>query len=134
VTGRREHLTVFGDDYNTVDGTPVRDYIHVMDLADGHTAALRRVLKDPMDTGCEHYNLGTGVGSSVLQVVQACERAIGRPVPCKVAPRRAGDAEAVYAGTALAEKALHWKARYGLDDMMTHMWAWMQQNPNGYAT
>jgi UDP-glucose 4-epimerase len=71
VTGRREHLTVFGDDYNTVDGTPVRDYIHVMDLADGHTSALRRVLKDPMDTGCEHYNLGTGVGSSVLQASTA---------------------------------------------------------------
>uniref|UniRef100_A0A061S7J8 UDP-glucose 4-epimerase n=1 Tax=Tetraselmis sp. GSL018 TaxID=582737 RepID=A0A061S7J8_9CHLO len=137
VSGRREALTVFGTDYNTVDGTPVRDYIHVMDLAEGHTAALRKVLFGPWkdsDPGCVHYNLGTGVGSSVLQVIKACERACGRSIPYVLADRRPGDAEIVYAATGLAERELDWTARYNLDDMCTHMWAWMQQNPNGYAS
>mmetsp|Transcript_11810 Transcript_11810/g.30281 ORF Transcript_11810/g.30281 Transcript_11810/m.30281 type:complete len:368 (-) Transcript_11810:320-1423(-) len=134
VTGRRPALTVFGDDYDTVDGTPVRDYIHVMDLAEGHVAALRRAMSAAPDAKpCEHYNLGTGVGSSVLQVLAACERAVGRPIPHKLAPRRPGDAGAVYASTGAAEKALGWKARFTLDDMCTHMWAWMQANPHGYG-
>ncbi len=81
---------------------------------------------------CVHYNLGTGVGSSVLQVIQACERACGKPIPHTFADRRPGDAMSVFAGTDLAEKELGWKAKYNLDDMCVHMWAWMQQNPNGY--
>lgn len=92
---------------------------------------MRKVMADGAN-GCAHYNLGTGVGSSVLQVLQACERAFGQPIAHTVEERRPGDAEAVWAGTELAEKELGWKAKYNLDDMCDHMWVWMQKNPNGY--
>ena len=113
--GRRAELSIFGSDYATVDGTGVRDYIHVMDLAEGHMAALRKLLAssagDGGGLGCVPYNLGTGTGTSVLQIVTAFGEACGKPIPYKLAPRRPGDAASCYASPALAEEALGWKAR-----------------------
>ncbi|XP_028774725.1 UDP-glucose 4-epimerase GEPI48 [Neltuma alba] len=128
--GRRPALTVFGNDYNTVDGTGVRDYIHVVDLADGHIAALRK-LKDP-DIGCEVYNLGTGKGTSVLEMVRAFEKASGKKIPLVMAGRRPGDAEIVYASTEKAERELKWKAKYGIEEMCRDQWNWASKNPFGY--
>ncbi|KAG7615546.1 NAD(P)-binding domain [Arabidopsis thaliana x Arabidopsis arenosa] len=105
--GRRPHLTVFGNDYNTKDGTGVRDYIHVIDLADGHIAALRKL--EDCKIGCEVYNLGTGNGTSVLEMVDAFEKASGKKIPLVIAGRRPGDAEVVYASTERAESELNWK-------------------------
>ncbi|CAD5327544.1 unnamed protein product [Arabidopsis thaliana] len=105
--GRRPHLTVFGNDYNTKDGTGVRDYIHVIDLADGHIAALRKL--EDCKIGCEVYNLGTGNGTSVLEMVDAFEKASGKKIPLVIAGRRPGDAEVVYASTEIAESELNWK-------------------------
>ena len=130
--GRREKLTVFGSDYATADGTGVRDYIHVMDLADGHVAALRKAFATP-DLGCVPYNLGTGTGTSVLQMVKAFEKASGKPVPYALAPRRPGDVAACYAATALAEKELGWKATRDVDQMCKDQWAWASANPYGYG-
>ncbi|TSS85061.1 UDP-glucose 4-epimerase [Bagarius yarrelli] len=112
--GRRKHLNVFGNDYNTIDGTGVRDYIHVVDLAKGHIAALKK-LKD--DCGCKVYNLGTGTGYSVLQMVKAMEKASGREIAYEIAPRRGGDIASCYADPHLAEKELGWKADFGLERM-----------------
>jgi len=128
--GTLQYLRVFGDDYDTPDGTGVRDYIHVMDLADGHVAALRHLL----DGGASHtVNLGTGRGTSVLDVVRAFESASGRKVPYRVEPRRPGDVAACYADAALAERLLGWRARLSLRDMCEHSWAWQRDNPRGYA-
>jgi len=129
--GRRPELSVFGDDYDTVDGTGVRDYIHVMDLAEGHVAALKKIMNTP-DLGCVVYNLGTGKGTSVLEMVKSFEAASGNPVPYKIVPRREGDAPAVWALTETAEKELGWKAKYTIKEMCEHQWNWAKNNPNGY--
>ncbi|KAK7366538.1 hypothetical protein VNO80_08531 [Phaseolus coccineus] len=129
--GRRPALTVFGNDYNTVDGTGVRDYIHVVDLADGHIAALLKL--DEPSIGCEVYNLGTGKGTSVLEMVRAFETASGKKIPLVMAGRRPGDAEIVYASTKKAERELKWKAKYGIDEMCRDQWNWASKNPYGYV-
>ncbi|KAM8833647.1 UDP-glucose 4-epimerase isoform 1-T1 [Synchiropus picturatus] len=128
--GRREHLNVFGDDYDTVDGTGVRDYIHVVDLAKGHIAALKK-LKD--NCGCKVYNLGTGHGYSVLQMVSAMEKASGKKIPYKVTSRRDGDVASCYANPCLAEKELGWKAQYDLEVMCADLWRWQSKNPTGFS-
>ncbi|XP_023614106.1 UDP-glucose 4-epimerase isoform X3 [Myotis lucifugus] len=128
--GRREALNVFGNDYDTEDGTGVRDYIHVVDLAKGHIAALRK-LKD--QCGCRIYNLGTGTGYSVLQMVQAMEKASGRKIPYKVVARREGDVAACYANPSLALQELGWTAALGLDRMCEDLWRWQKQNPSGFG-
>lgn len=128
--GRRPTLTVFGNDYATADGTCVRDYLHVMDLAEGHVSALDR-LTEP---GTHIYNLGTGKGLSVLQMVEAFERISERPIPFHFAPRREGDLASFWADPSKAEKELGWKARRGLDEMVADTWRWQRQNPHGYRT
>jgi UDP-glucose 4-epimerase len=128
--GRRPRLQVFGNDYPTPDGTGVRDYIHVMDLAAGHVAALRRLLEAP---GSFTVNLGTGVGHSVLEVVRAYERASGRPVPYELVPRRPGDVAACYADPQRARELLGWRAERNLDAMCADSWRWQQMNPNGFS-
>ena len=127
--GRRDAVHVFGDDYDTPDGTGVRDYIHVMDLAAGHVAALAW-----MDgrTGCEVFNLGTGKGSSVLDVVRAFSVACGKDLPYVVEPRRAGDVTANWADCTKAREEMGWEARYDLADMCRDSWNWQSHNPNGY--
>jgi len=130
--GRLPQLQVFGDDYDTVDGTGVRDYIHVVDLARGHLAALEKQRREGTEDGCYTYNLGTGRGSSVLEIVRAFERASGRQVPYKIAPRRPGDIAECYADPALAEKELGWKAEYDLERMVEDTWRWQSRNPDGY--
>jgi UDP-glucose 4-epimerase len=127
--GRREQLTVFGNDYPTQDGTGVRDYIHVMDLAEGHVKALAW-LQD--QSGAHVFNLGTGRGYSVLEVVKAFEFASGCPVKYCIAPRRAGDIAEVYADSAKAERELDWKAERNIEDMCRDAWNWQKQNPLGY--
>lgn len=128
---RRPELTVFGNDYQTKDGTGVRDYIHVMDLSDGHTAALDKLFKTK-DLGCEVYNLGTGQGTSVLEMVAAFEKASGKKIPLRIADRRPGDVETVYASTEKAERELNWKAKYGVEEMCRDQWNWASKNPWGY--
>ena len=128
--GRREYLTVFGDDYDTPDGTGVRDYIHVMDLAEGHVAAVEYAEKF---TGCDAINLGTGIGYSVLDMVKAFEEANGIKVPYKIGPRRPGDIATVYSNPEKAEKVLGWKAKRTLVDMCRDLWTWQSNNPNGYG-
>ncbi|KAJ1386087.1 UDP-glucose 4-epimerase [Sesbania bispinosa] len=130
--GRRPALTVFGNDYNTTDGTGVRDYIHVVDLADGHIAALLKL--EDSDIGCEVYNLGTGKGTSVLEMVRAFEQASGKKIPLVMAGRRPGDAEMVYASTKKAERELKWKAKYGVAEMCRDQWNWASKNPYGYES
>ncbi len=127
--GKLAALRVFGDDYPTPDGTGVRDYIHVMDLASGHVAALKRLEDAP---GVYTYNLGTGVGYSVLDVLHAFEQACGKTLPYNVTPRRAGDIAMCYADPAKAATELHWKARYGIEKMCADSWNWQKNNPNGY--
>ena len=122
-TGQRPHLNIFGNDYDTPDGTGVRDYIHVMDLAHGHLAALNWL---PAHPGCEAFNLGTGQGTSVLQMVQAFETASQRPIPYQIQPRRAGDVATCYASTSKASQTLQWQAQQTLQDMCTSTWAWQQ--------
>ncbi|XP_059276344.1 UDP-glucose 4-epimerase GEPI48-like isoform X2 [Lycium ferocissimum] len=128
--GRRKELTVYGTDYKTKDGTGVRDYIHVVDLADGHIAALQK-LSDP-SIGCEVYNLGTGKGTSVFEMVAAFEKASGKKIPLVMSGRRPGDAEIVYAATEKAERELKWKAKYGIEEMCRDQWNWAKKNPYGY--
>jgi UDP-glucose 4-epimerase len=128
--GRREKLTVFGDDYDTHDGTGVRDYIHVEDLAAGHLAALKKL--DATSTGCFTYNLGTGTGYSVLDMVKAMEKASGKSIPYTVGPRRPGDLASVYCNPVKAKEELGWTAKLGLDEMCSHAWNWQSNNPNGY--
>lgn len=128
--GRLERLNVFGNDYNTPDGTGVRDYIHVTDLAYGHVKALEYT---ETHTGCEAVNLGTGCGYSVLQVKDAFEKASGVTIPFVIGPRRPGDPDAVFANVEKAEKLLGWKAEKNLDDMCRDTWNWQKNNPNGYG-
>jgi UDP-glucose 4-epimerase len=127
--GRLPKLRVFGNDYETVDGTGVRDYIHVMDLADGHVAALVYLLeKDRSIT----VNLGTGRGNSVLELIAAFERVTGINIPREIALRRPGDVASCYADASLAKRELGWQARFGIDDMCRDAWAWQKANPEGY--
>lgn len=129
--GQLEYLRVFGSDYDTADGTGVRDYIHVVDLAEGHVAALRHLLAG----GASHtVNLGTGQGSSVLEVVHTFEAASGRAVPYRMEPRRAGDVAACYADVSLAHRLLGWRARHTLHDMCAHAWGWQRDNPTGFSS
>lgn len=126
--GKLECLNVCGNDYPTTDGTGVRDYIHVVDLALGHIKALDRLLKVK---GCEVYNLGTGKGYSVLDVVKAFEKASGIKINYRIAPRRAGDVACCYADATKAKEVLGWQAQYDIDDMCADSWRWQSQNPNG---
>lgn len=127
--GRREFLSVFGGDYPTPDGTGVRDYIHVMDLSDGHLAALKHV---GSKQGLHIYNLGTGNGNSVLEMVNAFEKASGKKVPYKIVDRRPGDIAECWADPAKAEADLHWKATRSLEQMTEDTWRWQSNNPQGY--
>jgi len=122
--GLREQLSVFGDDYPTVDGTCVRDYIHVFDIAKAHVVALERLLDGKNETNYEFFNLGTGKGSSVLEVVKSFEKVSGEKLNYKIAPRRSGDVIAVYADTTKANEVLGWKAELTLDDAMAAAWKW----------
>lgn len=128
--GQREFLSVFGDDYDTIDGTGVRDYIHVVDLAKGHVKALQAMSKIE---GAKAVNLGTGNGYSVLQMVQSFAKVNGVEVPYKIAPRREGDVASCYANAHLAGSLLGWQAEKTLDDMMQDTWRWQSQNPKGFA-
>ena len=127
--GKLECLGVFGDDYDTPDGTGVRDYIHVVDLARGHVKAIQK-LSDK--EGVSIYNLGTGNGYSVLQVVHAFEKACGHPIKYEIKPRRPGDIAQCYCAPEKAKKELGWEAEYGIEDMCADSWRWQSQNPNGY--
>lgn len=127
--GRRERLTVFGDDYDTPDGTGVRDYIHVVDLAEGHLCAIRYA---QAHTGCEVFNLGTGRGVSVLEMVHTFSEVNNVPVPYVIGPRRAGDLATVYADPAKAKQVLGWEAKKTLADMCRDSWRWQTRNPSGY--
>jgi len=124
VAGIRKELTVFGDDYNTTDGTCIRDYIHVMDLAEAHVFAINRLIKGEQKESFEVFNIGTGNGSSVLEVIHAFEKANGIPVPHKIGPRRAGDVVQVWAETTKVEHVLGWKAKRNLETMLKDAWNW----------
>jgi len=128
--GRRKELSVFGNDYDTPDGTGVRDYLHVVDLAKGHVAAIAYLAEH---TGTSVFNLGTGCGTSVLEMVHAFERACGAPIPYRFAERRAGDLALLYADPAKSERELHWRAERTIDDMCRDSWNWQSHNPNGYG-
>jgi UDP-glucose 4-epimerase len=127
--GKREQLQVFGNDYPTVDGTGVRDYIHVVDLANGHLKALEKVTSS---TGVEAYNLGTGTGYSVLEIVAAFEKSAGVEIPYKIVDRRPGDIAVCYADPAKAKNELGWTAERGIEDMCRDSWKWQKNNPNGF--
>lgn len=127
--GKLPCLGVFGDDYDTPDGTGVRDYIHVVDLARGHVKAIDKLKEKP---GVKIYNLGTGKGYSVLDVVKAFEKACGHQIAYEMKPRRAGDIATCYADASLAKKELGWEAEYGIDEMCADSWRWQSMNPNGY--
>lgn len=127
--GQLEVLSVFGDDYDTPDGTGVRDYIHVVDLAKGHVKALEKLAQNP---GLVTYNLGTGNGYSVLDLVKAFSKASGREVPYKIVDRRPGDVAKCYADPTKAQEELGWKASFGIDEMCEDSWRWQSQNPKGY--
>ena len=128
--GKLEKLSVFGDDYETEDGTGVRDYIHVVDLAKGHLKALDVLKNDP---GVVVYNLGTGNGYSVLQIVKAFEKAAGKPIPYQISDRRPGDIAACFADPAKAKAELGWVAANGIEEMCADGWRWQSQNPNGFT-
>lgn len=127
--GKLPELKVFGDDYNTPDGTGVRDYIHVVDLAVGHIKAIEKLEGNP---GLVIYNLGTGKGYSVLEMVEAFKKASGREIPYKIVERRPGDIAACYADPSFARKELGWEAVKNIDDMCADMWRWQSQNPDGF--
>lgn len=129
--GKLKELQIFGDDYPTIDGTGVRDYIHVVDLARGHVKALQKMLNS--SKGCYVYNLGAGKGSSVLEVIAAFENASDKKIPYKIAPRREGDLAEYYADASLALKELGWKTELDLDAMVKDTWHWQSSNPNGYS-
>jgi UDP-glucose 4-epimerase len=131
--GRLPQLNVFGNDYPTIDGTGVRDYIHVVDLALGHLKAIEKIEAEPK-LGLKVYNLGTGNGYSVLQIVKAFEKASSRPVPYKIQPRRPGDVAECWADPALALKELGWKAVRGIEEMCEDAWRWQNKNPYGYKS
>ncbi|WFP96854.1 UDP-glucose 4-epimerase GalE [Acinetobacter sp. ANC 7201] len=127
--GRREKLSIFGNDYDTIDGTGVRDYIHVVDLANAHLCALNNRLNAQ---GCRAWNIGTGNGCSVLEIKNTFEKVNGIEIPFEFAPRRAGDVATSFADNARAVKELGWTPKFALEDMLAHSWNWQKQNPNGY--
>lgn len=127
--GKLECLGVFGNDYDTPDGTGVRDYIHVVDLAVGHVKAIDKIMENP---GVKVYNLGTGKGYSVLEIVKAFSKACGHDVPYVIKDRRPGDIAICYADASLVKKELGWEAQYGIDEMCADLWRWQSMNPNGY--
>ena len=129
--GKLERLRVFGDDYPTADGTGVRDYIHVVDLAEGHVKAIDALQREPAGQVLT-VNLGTGTGYSVLEMVKAFEKASGRPVAYEIVARRPGDIAACYADPSYAADKIQWRARYGIDEMCRDAWNWQSNNPNGY--
>ncbi len=129
--GKRDKLAVFGDDYDTVDGTGVRDYIHVEDLAAGHVAALEELTRT--DKSVNTWNLGSGHGTSVLEMLHAFERAVGRELPYEVVPRRPGDVASSYADASRANAELGWRTEKSIDDMAVDAWRWQSQNPQGFA-
>lgn len=126
--GKLQSVGVFGDDYDTPDGTGVRDYIHVVDLARGHVAALQH-----MKAGASIYNLGTGSGTSVLEIIKAFSKACGRDLPYEINPRRAGDIAACYADCSKAERELGWRAELSIEQACADSWRWQSQNPNGFS-
>lgn len=128
--GKLKEVGVFGDDYDTPDGTGVRDYIHVVDLAVGHVKALEKMTSS--ESLVRVYNLGTGQGFSVLQMIEAFSKACGKPIPYSIKPRRPGDIAECYADAALAKKELGWEAERGIDEMCEDSWRWQSKNPNGY--
>ncbi|MBR3360758.1 MAG: UDP-glucose 4-epimerase GalE [Lachnospiraceae bacterium] len=130
--GKLEKVSVFGNDYDTPDGTGVRDYIHVVDLAKGHIKAIEKIEKEGQ-VGCKTYNLGTGTGYSVLDIIRAFGEACGKEIPYVITGRRDGDVDTVYADPALAAKELGWKAEYDLQKMCADTWRWQSQNPDGYG-
>jgi len=127
--GKLESVGVFGKDYATPDGTGVRDYIHVIDLAQGHVKAVDKIIDNP---GVKIYNLGTGNGYSVLEVIKAFEKACGKEIPYVIKSRRPGDIASCYADASLAKEELGWEAKYGIDEMCEDLWRWQSMNPNGY--
>ena len=129
--GRREKLSIFGHDYDTVDGTGVRDYIHVVDLASAHLCALNNRL---VSQGCRAWNIGTGNGISVLQVKNTFEQVNGVAVPFELVPRREGDVATCFVDNARALQELDWTPQYGLKDMLADSWKWQKQNPQGYGS
>ena len=130
VIGIRESLAVYGNDYPTPDGTGVRDYIHVVDLADGHVKALNKIKEN---CGVKIYNLGTGIGYSVLDIVKAYEKACGKEIPYTIKDRRPGDIATCYADATKAKEELGWEAKRDLLEMCEDSWRWQSNNPNGYA-
>ena len=128
--GKLDKLHVFGDDYPTPDGTGVRDYIHVVDLARGHLAAIEKLLQAP---GLVTYNLGTGNGYSVLEVLKAFEKACGKPIPYVVDPRRPGDIAECWADPTKAKEELGWEAQFGIEKMCEDAWNWQSKNPDGFG-
>ena len=127
--GQLPHVNVFGNDYPTPDGTGVRDYIHVVDLAEGHVKAIKKVEENP---GVKVYNLGTGIGYSVLDVINNVSKAVGKEIPYVITDRRAGDIAECYADPTLAKEELGWVAKNGIKEMCEDSWNWQQKNPNGY--
>ncbi len=127
--GKLDKLSVFGADYKTPDGTGIRDYIHVVDLARGHIAALDKIKSNP---GVEIYNLGTGQGYSVLEIVKVFEKVSGVKIPYEIVGRRSGDVPVSFADPSRANKDLGWKAELGLEDMCADVWRWQSMNPDGY--
>ena len=131
--GIREELKVFGSDYNTPDGTAIRDYIHVVDIAKAHVVALTRLLQKQNESSYEFFNLGTGTGSSVLEVIKSFEKTSGTSLNYKIVDRRPGDIEAVYASTKKANEKLKWKTHHDLDDMTKSAWIWEQNYRNSIS-
>jgi len=129
--GELPELKVFGNDYNTPDGTGVRDYIHVVDLAKGHVKSIERLLE--VKVGLEYFNLGTGKGYSVLELIKAFSNAVGKDIPYAIVDRRAGDVAASYADSSRANAILGWKPMFGIEDMCEHSWNWQNKNPKGYT-
>ena len=127
--GQLPHVNVFGNDYPTPDGTGVRDYIHVVDLAEGHVKAIKKIEENP---GVKVYNLGTGIGYSVLDVINNVSKAVGKEIPYVITDRRAGDIAECYADSTLAKEELGWVAKNGIKEMCEDSWNWQQKNPNGY--
>ena len=127
--GQLPQVNVFGNGYDTPDGTGVRDYIHVVDLADGHVKAIKKLEENP---GLKIYNLGTGIGYSVLDVIENVSKAVGKEIPYVIAPRRAGDIAQCYSDASLAKKELGWEAKNGIKEMCEDSWNWQKNNPNGY--
>lgn len=128
--GKRPYLSVYGNDYDTPDGTCIRDYIHVVDLADGHVKAVNNILDGKK--GVQIFNLGTGKGYSVLDIVKAFSKAYGKELPYKIAPRRPGDLAVCFSDPSKAKEVLGWAAKRGIDDMCRDSWNWQSKNPNGY--